>query len=470
MNLRQTPASTWTEEIARFLLDASRNPLPDDVLERAAIQTFDALACAAGAVDAELVQIVRRVAAGSGPAQASVFFSGDRASVLDAILVNGTAVRYLDFNDSFINSGPGGHPSDNIAVALAVGEYAGSTGREVLTAIALGYELYWRFRQEVYARSEDADSWDGVSVSGLVASGMAGLLLGLDENRLTHALAVGSATGYALKQLRRGSISMVKGCANALVARDGVLAAQLAAHGLTGPREIFEGRSGLLRAFGLQPTAEALASLSRPPDWAIRNCAIKPFPAIGTSQAAIHAAITISRDVDVAEIEQVLVRLPDTPTTHEHLSIEQRQRPDSRESADHSIPFLVACALQDGDLSFDQFEGVRWTQPRTLTLMERVTIVPDPALVRPDLRCYPAVVQVVTRDGRQFEETVMATPGSPDAPWGLDEVARKFVKTQRVGYGQAEIDDVMQLVRDLPEASDLSSLLAAVTQPTKGHR
>lgn len=455
----------WAGELARSLLAAHRGVVPDDVLERAALQTLDAIACAAGAQGAGLVEITRAVTHGSGPAEASVFFTGERVNVLDAVLVNGTAVRYLDLNDAFIGAGTGGHPSDNIVAALAVGEQVGASGRDVLSAIALGYEVFWRFRQRVYARTPAGAPWDGVSVSGLVSAAMTGLLLNLDEARLTHALAIGSATGYALKQLRRGSISMMKGCANSLVARDGVMAARLAAHGVTGPEEIFEGKSGLLHAFGLEATPELLAELVAEPTWAIRGISIKPYPAIATAQAAIHAAVLIARrGLDVDDVGSVDVRLPDSKSTREHLEIEQRQRPRSRESADHSVPFLIACALTDRELTLRQFEDERWLDPRTTALMARVRVVPDAALVEAGQRCYPAVMQVVLRDGRVLEESVSATPGSPDAPWGFDDIAHKLAEVQQVGLDQPAIERIRDAARGLPQAPDLGALVAALTQ------
>jgi 2-methylcitrate dehydratase len=455
--------SSGVGRLARSLLASYREDVPDDVLRRAALQTFDAVACAAGAQGADVVEIVRAVTEGSGPPDATVLFSRERRSVLDSVLVNGTAVRYLDYNDAFIGSGPGGHPSDNIVVALAVGERAGASGRDVLTAIALGYEVFWRFRRSVYARSDAGDPWDGVSVSAVVAAVMSGLLLGQDEETFTQTLSIGCAKGYALKQLRRGSISMIKGSANALVARDGILAAMLAGRGMTGPAEVLEGKSGMFRAFGVGP--DALETLLAPPEWAIRNISIKPYPAIATSQAAVHAAtlVAASDAFDAALVEEAIVRLPDSKATREHLGIEQRQRPDSRESADHSMPFLLAVALADGRLSIEQFHGERWLDPAITALMARVRVVPDPLLRIEGQRCYPAVLSVRMRDGRTVTESVMATPGSPDSPWDFAEIAAKFATVQNVGYRPADIDSIAEQCAGLAKAENLDAFLASVT-------
>jgi 2-methylcitrate dehydratase len=457
--------SSWVQDLAGSLLEAYGAAIPDDVLERAAILTFDSLACAAGAHGAPLVDAVRAVAEGSGPPEATLLFSGASASCLDAVLVNGTAVRYLDLNDAFIGAGPGGHPSDNIPVALAVGEASGATGREVLAAIALGYELYWRLRRSVYAVAPPTVVWDGVSVSGVVAAAVSGLLMGLDGRQFEHALALGLSKGYALRQVRRGSISMVKGCANALVARDGVLAARLAEQGVTGPLEVLEGSHGVLAAFGLDAQDGLLAELIRPPDWAIRNASIKPYPAIGTAQAAITGALTVARmeDVDPADIVEVRVHLPDTKATREHVNEEYRQRPNSRESADHSVAFLMAVALEDGELSLAQFEQERWLRASTRALMERVQVVPDASLVSVDASCYPAVLDIHLVGGDKRAVSVMKTPGSPEAPWGFEDVEAKFIGIQQLGWSRDEVAAVRDALRGLATAVDLTGLLDSLS-------
>ena len=464
MSKSAVTTSTWVADLAVAMHAAYRAPIPDAALERAALQVFDGLACAAGAVDAPPVRAARKAVEGSGPQVASVWFRPERVNLPDAVLLNGSALRYLDFNDAFLGTGPSGHPSDNIPVALAVGEREGSSGREVMAALVLGYELYWRFRKHIYGPSDIASGWDGTSASGIVSALIAGLLTGLDEEQLTQALAIGAAKGYGLKELRRGSISTLKAAGNAMVAREGLLGALMAREGMTGPPLIFEGKSGLLAAFGLEASAELHDILVAPPSWVIENVAIKMYPSIGTSQAAIYGAILIAEKHRPApeSIESITVHVPASLTTSEHISIEQRKRPTTRETADHSMPFLIAAAIEDGALSHAQFDDERWLNPRTNALMERVTVVPDEELAALATNCYPARVEVVMSSGEHFVESVHPTPGSPDRPWGADDVVGKFAGVQRVGLDAAGIQRIRDEIVRLPTAPDLSGLLAAV--------
>ena len=173
-NVIRPTTTSWASQLARHLLEAYRESIPQSVLDRAAMHTLDSIACAAGAFDAEPVSAARQVIAGSGPPVASVYFGGTMASTVDAVLVNGAAVRFLDANDIYIGSVPGGHPSDNIVVGLAAGEEVGANGRNVLAAIALGYELVARIRTLLYRPSQRAHDWHEVSLSGTVAAAMAG--------------------------------------------------------------------------------------------------------------------------------------------------------------------------------------------------------------------------------------------------------------------------------------------------------
>jgi 2-methylcitrate dehydratase len=245
--------TSWAHRIAVSVHAAFAGDVPAGVLERAAVHLLDTLACAAGAQDAPPVAVVRRAVASSAPPEATIFYTGRKASVADAVLVNGTAVRYLDANDIFLGAGPGGHPSDNIPVAINVAETTGSCGRDVLAAIAVGYDLVARLRRIVYRPSPRGPDWHEVSVSGVVSAAMTALLGGANVDQLADAVAIGAAKGYALKEIRRGQLSMLKASANALVARDGITAAKLAMNGMAGPSEVFEGESGLLRTFGAEP-------------------------------------------------------------------------------------------------------------------------------------------------------------------------------------------------------------------------
>jgi 2-methylcitrate dehydratase len=414
------------ESLAGWVLAAARGPVPCEVLHAAARATLDSAACAAGAVGEAPARAVRAASAAlGGTPEASLLFTGERSSMATAALYNATLVRALDCNDIFFTTAPRGHPSDNLAVALAAAERQHATGRQYLTALAIGYELDWRLQEYLRGHS----SWDYVSMGGLVGAAMSGLLLGLDQAQLAHALAIGGAQTYTVGQVRAGEISMLKASAGAIVSRTAVLAPLLARAGMTGPAELLEGEDGVLRALGVEPVPGLRELLLGPLDhWHIGDVTVKPYPAIGTGQAAIAATLDVvaahrPRPRDVARVE---VHLPDVPIVRRHIADRARSRPRTRESADHSIPFLLAVSLQDGDVGPAQYAGQRWLAPDTVALMDRVTQVADLPPVPDGRRGYPATVIVETRDGARYTRELPAAPGSPARPLSDEDLTAKL--------------------------------------------
>src|SRR5205814_4554542 len=170
----------------------------------------------------------------------------------------------LDLND-YVNTKSGqigGHPSDNIPVALAAAELSGAAGRDVLAAVVIGYEIYGRLK-ELMDRNSD---WDGVTVSGFVAPAMAGRLMGLTREQLAQAMALSGARAITPLAVRQGEISAAKSVANALVAQNGMQATILAKYGMTGPLDLFENKHGLKSIFPginwIEPLTAPLAAES----------------------------------------------------------------------------------------------------------------------------------------------------------------------------------------------------------------
>jgi 2-methylcitrate dehydratase len=453
----------WAEAIARWLLHWSRTAPPPAVLRAAARQTLDAVACAVGAVEHEAAMAVRRAVRtmdASGPC--SLVLQHDPVPVLEAILHNGTLIRALDCNDIFFRYGPLGHPSDTLAVPLAVAEQRHATGAAYLRAVAVGYELYWRWQEHVLAAAGEGSPWDYTAASGLVAAAMAGLLLRLDAEALARALAIAAVQGCAVRQVRTGQISMAKASVGAIGAQAGAVAALLAAAGMTGPVQALEGESGLLRALGVRATEQLCGSLVRDIDeWHILEVSSKAYPAIGTSQGAITAALEIvqTHDVRSADIERVEVRLADTATTRRHLADVTRVSPQTRESADHSIPFLVAVALEDRALGLEQFRDMRWLRPATRALIRRVTQTLDGSLNQYSRSSYPAVVTVTARDGRSFRSEVLKVPGSCENPLSDHELVGKLRRLANSGLSSSWCEQLAGRLLGLEDEPDVSAAL-----------
>src|SRR5262245_21879079 len=222
------------EQLAAWVLAARAHDLSQAAVRQAKLLLLDTVGCGFAALNEHSARALLEVVETSGAArECPAIGQTRRTSAPNAALANGALVRILDFND-YVNARGGdlgGHPSDNIPVALAAGELSGASGREVIAAVVLGYEIFGRCKELM----ERDSAWDGVTVSGLAPPAMAGRLMGLDRGRLAHAIALSAARAATSTAVRFGDISAAKSIANALVAQNGVQAGLLAERGITGP-------------------------------------------------------------------------------------------------------------------------------------------------------------------------------------------------------------------------------------------
>lgn len=425
-------------------------------LERAKLVLLDTIGCGVAALEDPCARGVAAALAALGETpRCTVLGRGRAMSAPSAVLANGTLCRVLDLNDYLVGANPqsgagGGHPSDNIPVALAAAECAGASGRELLASILIGYEIYDRGKALMSA----ASAFDGVSISGLAAPAMAGRLLGLDAAALAHAIALGAARAPVPLAVREGNISAAKSIANALVAQSGMQAALLAAHGVTGPLDVLEAERGLAMVFSHRPQdAAALFGAPLPPGGLVGGrVAVKAYPCFAGAQCAVAAAIALHRmlDGDIArlagEVEVVVAALP---VVLRQISDPGRIVPRSREAADHSLQFLVAVALIDGTLGLRQFEAERWNDPAVRGLMARLRMIPDAALARRAGDTYPCALRARDGEGRAYDVECLAPPGFSAAGPQADVVVEKFSRMTApvlpAELGERIVDTVMGL-------------------------
>src|SRR3954465_13334517 len=232
------------EQLAEWALAPRAQDIPAAAIAQAKLLLLDTIGCGYAAFEEESsLAVLAALKDMGGAPQCTVIGSTTKTSAPNAALVNGSLIRILDLND-YVNTKSGqigGHPSDNIPVALAAGEFASASGREVLAGIVLGFEIYGGLK-EVMDRDGD---WDGVTVSGFAAPAMAGRLMGLDPMKLAQALALSGARAITPLAVRQGEISGATTVANALVAQTGMQATLLAKHGAPGPLDLFENQHGL---------------------------------------------------------------------------------------------------------------------------------------------------------------------------------------------------------------------------------
>jgi 2-methylcitrate dehydratase len=450
------------EQLAAWVLATRAHDLSQAAILQAKLLLLDTIGCGFAALNEQSARALLEVVETSGGApQCTVIGQARRTSAPNATLANGALVRILDFND-YVNARGGdlgGHPSDNIPVALAAGELSGASGREVIAAVVLGYEIFGRCKELM----ERDSAWDGVTVSGLAAPAMAGRLMGLDRGRLAHAIALSAARAATSTAVRFGDISAAKSIANALVAQNGVQAALLAERGITGPLDLFENPRGMREVFCKGDATTALTA-PLPAESYIMAANVKAFPCLATGQSVVAACIEMHRRLRGAVDRLTGLRLiiPDTPGLRRQKDDPGRIKPASREAADHSFNFLAAVSLIDGEFGLAQFDGERWNDPKVGALMARLEIINDSSWNRRAPDSYPYSFAVRTEDGREEVVEVPYPPGFSRGRLEAETVMKKFDTLTARHLAQRARDRITEAVMALDESASCAELMAAV--------
>ncbi len=372
-----------------------------------------------------------------------------------AAFVNGILIRYLDFNDTYLSKEPA-HPSDNWAAVLAAAEISRSSGRELIAAAVLAYEVQCRLADAWSIRSQ---GWDHVCYGAFSTALAAGRLLGLDAPSLVHAQGISAVAHMAMRQTRAGELSMWKGAAFANTSRNGVLAALLAAEGMTGPAPIFEGEMGFFAEVAHGEFEIAGLGGRGGADYMLPRTYLKSWPAEYHAQSAIDAALRIREEIgDPGAIDRVRVETFDAAV--EIIADPEKWRPRTRETADHSLPYCVAVALQDGEVGLAQFSEERIADPGLLDLVSRVEVREDPELSKRYPAATPNRIEVRTKSGKIAVREVEFPRGHSGNPMTDEEVEEKF---RRLADGEMPPQQQAEALRRLwalEAEEDLGALLA----------
>jgi 2-methylcitrate dehydratase len=453
------------EKLADWVLAPRAEDIPAAAVTQAKLLLLDSIGCGFAAFDEGATRAVLATLKDMGGIpQCTVIGSATKTSAPNAVLVNGALIRILDLNDYFnTRDGQiGGHPSDNIPVAVAAGEMVGAIGSEIIVAIVIGYEIYGRFKEAM-----DPDtSWDGVTASGLVAPAMAGRLMGLDANQIAHALALSAARSPTPLAVRHGEISAAKSVANALVAQNGMQATILAKNGMTGPLDLFENPHGLQSVFDKFDLAATITD-PLPAVSYVMSAHMKAYPCLATGQGIVAAGLDIHRQVggDVDKLVRVKVAIADQPSLRKQKDDPGRIDPKSREAADHSFNFLAAVSMLDGKFGLAQFDDERWDDPKVRALMAKLDIVCDAALNSRSPGGFPCVMSAKGADDRNYVAEVLDPPGFSRTGIDPRAVIDKFNAITERRLSASARQRVIDAAMDLDRAHSPAALMAAIVDP-----
>ena len=459
--MNRNPALTEVQSLAQFVDQASLDMLSDTALEQLKIRVLDTIGVAIGALDAQPLKEIRALIEDLDAGGGATLIGGGQASPDHAAFFNSALSRYLDFMDAYLAKGETNHPSDNMGAVLAAAERADGSGADFLTAFAVAYQIHARLSDVAPVRDLGFDH----TTQGAFAAGAASAkALGLGPEQIANAAAMAGTANVALRVTRTGDLSHWKGLAYPHVSKEGVFAALLAAHGITGPAEVFEGNKGfkaLAGDFELDWSAEDLEKVT--------DTIIKKHNAEIHSQSALDAAQEIrAQDGFRADaIASVELRTFDVAYSIIGGGEEGDKRTiRTKEEADHSLPWMVAVVLLDGQLNPEQYDLDRITAEDVQDLMHKVTITPSDEFSDrfPDHMCADLVVTL--DDGTRFHASTDDYEGFVTNPLDWAGARRKF-DALTSPFAEAELrDEIAELVHDLEHhrVRELTEALARVPQ------
>lgn len=359
------------QKIIDFTLSTSFADLNDEAIRAAKMRVLDSIGVGLAAFMAPPVRIARRIAQPtSGPLKSSIWGTGMKTTPEMAGFVNGVMVRYLDLNDAY-RTKDAHHPSDYLPGILALSEALGASGSRFTEALAIAYEIQCRFTDAVPWNDNGFDQ----PVSGALGTAMAaGKLLGLNAEALRNALALTLIPNLCTYQTRAGELSMWKGCAGPNGARNGLFAALMAAEGMSGPYEAFDGVFGVWnQTLGQAYDIELQSGGGEERIWGLQQTNIKTYAVRDSCQLPIDTARDLRVKVKAADISSMCIE-----TYHSAwlgaVKDPELWAPKTRETADHSMLFSVCCALIDGTVTPDSFEQKRFSDNDVLDLISRTEV------------------------------------------------------------------------------------------------
>jgi 2-methylcitrate dehydratase PrpD len=426
---------TILREISRFAVRVRDGDVGPAILRDARRRVTDIIGIALAASGMEPARIVGEVIEGwGGEERASAIGRSSRYPTASAALLNGTLAHALDFDDTHLPSVL--HPSATVVpAALAAAEAAGASGRDLLAAVAAGDELVVRVGMAGY----DPDLGNSIffekglhatSIAGTMGAALAAAMVyGLGEEEIGHSVAISASMGAGIIEANRTG-GTVKRAHCGWAAHAGITAAELAAHGLTGPPTVFEGRFGFLQAY-LDDRADAEA-LTRGlgKDWELTRIFFKPYPANHFTHAGIDAAIKLREEgLEIEEIEVIELGVATAVLRTIVQPEEEKARPQTGYAAQFSGPFTVATALVGGGglgVSLDDFTDEDVKDPAKLDLASRVRCVADAECDRIFPNQFPAVLRVRLKSGEAREARVSHNRGGPENPLSDEDLEVKF--------------------------------------------
>ena len=459
---------TITAKMSRWAAGVTYQQLSQEAVYQAKRFLLDSIGCALGGYQQHDVKIALEVLdeiAGRGPA--TVIGTGKHIDAVSAALANALMIRCMDYNDIYWKQDPS-HPSDIFPAALACCERAKSDGRELIVGLVLGHEFEMRFCEAAFPGIRER-GWHHATLTAFVSPIVAGRALHLGWEQIQHAVGISASRQATLGAVTAGKLTMMKNTVDPMATQSGVLAALMAEKGYTGPEHVVDGKEGLTHCFGpswkLNLLTDGLGE-----SWRIKQCGMKAFPTEALTHTPISAVLDIvkSNDLKPEQVEKVQIR--SLARAADILSDPSKYDPQSKETADHSLPYVIAAALAERQVTPVQFELKKIMDPTIRAQLRKVEVVADPEIEKVFPALQRVIVNLTTVDGQTFTKQLDYPKGDPRNPLTDAEVEEKFAALAEGVLSDGAQKKLKNAIWNLEKAGSVSKLMALMKADVRGKR
>jgi 2-methylcitrate dehydratase len=452
------PKETVTATMSRWAAGLQYKDLSLDAIYQAKRFLLDSIGCALGGFRQHDVKIALEVLGEvAGRGSATVIGTGERIDPVSAALANALMIRCMDYNDIYWKQDPS-HPSDIFPAALACCERAASGGRELIVGLVLGHEFEMRFCEAAFPGIRER-GWHHATLTAFVSPMVAGRALHLTWEQMQHAIGISASRHCTLGAVTAGKLTMMKNTVDPMATQSGVFAALLAEKGYSGPEHVVDGKEGLTHVFGpdwkLNLLTDGLGE-----SWRITQCGMKAFPTEALTHTPISAVLDLvkSNDLHCDQVKNIQIR--SLARAADILSDPSKYDPHTKETADHSLPYVIAAALVDRQVTPAQFTMEKIMDPTIRQQLRKVEVVADPEIEKVFPALQRVIVNITTTDGRRFSKQLDFPKGDPRNPLTDQEVEEKFAALADGVLSMAAQRKLKEAIWNLEDSDSVRKLMA----------
>jgi 2-methylcitrate dehydratase len=416
--------ATLTRTLAEWASNLEYDDLTPDAVDFAKRFLYDSLGCAFGGARTHDCRIVEQYVAEKGSrAECTVWVSGMKTEPVDASFLNALMIRAMDYNDIYWKADPS-HPSDIIPAASTLCEWKGLSGRDLILGIVLAYEVEMRLCEFAVPGIRER-GWHHATLTAYAAPLVAGRMLGLDPDKLQHAVGISASKHFTLGAAVAGKLTMMKNTVDPMATRSGVEAALLARLGYTGPENVLDGKEGMFHCLGKDWDTETLVG-GLGQGFRISQCGMKSYPTEALTHTPITATLYLLREHGLQPQDVKEVRIETIARAADILSDPAKYDPRTKEAADHSLPYCIAAAVARGKVTPEEFQDDAIMDPRLRAQLPKVKVKANAEFEKLFPKIQPCRVEIETTGGKVFERRIDVPKGDPRDPMTMDELDVKF--------------------------------------------